>query len=179
MFLCAWMPWMLRRCAKCVTSSSMSSPRASPDRPTLRLEAYYTVDVLPLWKQFETQCPVEKYEKRRRCARHSFPPCEVVLHNVLVLRDFRRESVKALLLYQLRLLYVFKTCCFNCFDKEIKLLPVILLPCLFHWQHQSPSQSADSRGQRRAERGLRCPKWIHLFEWRSDHELCHHWLQGG
>lgn len=33
----------------------------------------------------------------------TLPPCELILHNVLVLQDFYRESVKALLLYQLKL----------------------------------------------------------------------------
>lgn len=52
------------------------------------------------------------------------PHCDPILHYVVVPQDFYESQWKALLLYQLELLHVFKKCCFNCFDKEINLLPV-------------------------------------------------------
>lgn len=52
------------------------------------------------------------------------PHCDSILHYVVVPQDFYESQWKALLLYQLELLHVFKKCCFNCFDKEINLLPV-------------------------------------------------------
>lgn len=97
------------------------------------LEVYHTVDVLTLWIWFETQCPVEKKKKENliKKKKMSFmplfltpPQCDPILHYVVVPQDFYESQWKALLLYQLELLHVFKKCCFNCFDKEINLLPV-------------------------------------------------------
>lgn len=69
-----------------------------------------------------------KWRKCDLC--HSFSPCNPILHNVLGLQDFTGNQWKALLLYQLKLLHVFKKCCFNCFDKEINLLPVMWCLCV-------------------------------------------------
>lgn len=54
------------------------------------LEAYHTVDVLTLWIQFETQCPVEKTNQGEENVIYAapFPPRDPILHNVLVLQDF-------------------------------------------------------------------------------------------
>lgn len=58
------------------------------------LEAHHDVDVLI---QFETQCPVEKTNQEENVIYATlFPPCDPILHNILVLQDFYRESIKSL-----------------------------------------------------------------------------------
>lgn len=124
------------------------------------LEAYHTVDVLTLWIQFETRCPVEKTNQGEENVIYATPFLHVILFCIMFLcRIFTGNQWKALYCTNWNCSLCLKTCCFNCFDKEIKLLPVIwrlvCVSCHFHlntgWRQ---SLSVDSRGWWRAGVGI-------------------------
>lgn len=71
------------------------------------------------------------WENKRRRKRDFMPPFSSlwsILHNVVLQDFYRGETSESLVSVPTEMSRVFKTCCFKCFDKEIKVLPVTWLP---------------------------------------------------
>lgn len=119
------------------------------------LQVVRTLDVLTPWIQFETRCPVKKISQGEEMWFMSllslmwscFAQCSCAAGSC-------GESVKSLVLYQLKLLVCLKTCCFNCFDKEIKLLPVLWFVWVLFYIAQ-----IQCGGQKTAHTGLQVMEW--------------------